>query len=75
MAGEKKNNPLTDQGYQMFHEFDGSERQYKLISGVVAIPENYQGVASIEKVDANTIRILGRDGSVIETACRVDFLQ
>ena len=74
MAGEKVDNPLAQKGYHMFHEFDGSERQYKLISGVVKIPQDYQGVESIEKKDAETIIIKGRDGSVIETACKVDFL-
>ncbi len=75
MAGEKEDNPLTELGYQMFHEFDGSERVYKLICGVVKIPEDYQGVVSIEKKDESTILIKGRDGSVIETPCHVDFLK
>ena len=75
LAGEKEENRLTEMGYQTYHEFDGSEREYKLISGVVKIPEDYQGVASIEKKDAGTILIKGRDGSVIETSCSVDFLR
>ena len=75
MAGEKEDNPLTELGYQMFHEFDGSEREYKLICGVVKIPEDYQGVISIEKKDADTMLITGRDGSVIEAKCKVDFLK
>lgn len=74
-AGEKVIDPLTEMGYQMHHEFDGSEREYKLISGVVEIPDNYQGVAAIEKKDVGTIWIKGRDGSVIETKCRTDFLK
>lgn len=69
------NNPLTKQGYPMYHEFDGSARIYKLICGVVKIPADYQGVASIEKKDANTIVIKGKDGSVIETGCNVEFLK
>lgn len=68
------NNPLTPQGFPMYHEFDGSARTYKLISGVVKIPADYQGVASIERKDEQTIVITGKDGSVIETACCVDFL-
>ena len=74
-AGEKETDPLMKMGYQMCHEFDGSEREYKLICGVVKIPEHYQGVASIEKKDADTILIRGRDGSVIETACQTDYLK
>lgn len=68
-------NPLSPQGYPMYHTFDGSPRTYKLISGVVKIPADYQGVAAIERKDANTIVIKGKDGSVIETACCVDFLK
>lgn len=75
MAGKKEDNPLTDHGYQMYHEFDGSEQEYKLISGVVEIPEDYQGVASIAKKNDGTILIKGHDGSVIETACNVAFLK
>ncbi len=75
LAGEEKKDPLTDLGYQMFHKFDGTRREYKLISGVVKIPEDYQGVASIEKKDENTIIIRGKDGSVIETACMTGFLR
>ena len=68
-------NPLTKMGYPMFHTFTGEARTYKLISGVVKIPADYQGVATIKQKDANTIVITGRDGSVIETACNVNFLR
>lgn len=70
-----ENNPLTKKGFPMYHEFDGSKRAYKLICGVVKIPSDYQGVASIEKKDDNTIVIKGKDGSVIETECNVEFLK
>ncbi len=75
LTGALTDDPLTKRGYTMFHEFDGSEREYKLISGVVKIPSDYKGVASISKKDDKTIVINGRNGSVIETACCVDFLK
>lgn len=75
LPGANARDPLTDAGFVMHHMFDGSPREYKLICGVVEIPADYPGVASIAKKDAETITITGRDGSVIETACRVDFLQ
>ena len=70
-----ENDPLTEKGYKMYHEFDGSEQDFKLISGVVKIPHDYNGVKSIIRADKDTICIIGRDGSEIFTKCNVDFLK
>jgi len=75
LPGANSPDPLTEAGFVMHHTFDGSPRTYKLICGVVEIPSDYPGVASITKKDDKTIVITGRDGSVIETACQVDFLR
>ena len=75
LPGAQKDDPLTEKGYTMYHELDGSERTYKLVCGVVKIPADYKGVSSIVRKDENTIIINGKDGSVIETACSIDFLK
>ena len=75
MTETEGNDFLSKKGYPMFHIFDGSPRECKLICGVAAIPETYQGVSAIQRKDAGTIVIKGKDGSSIETACCVDFLK
>ncbi len=68
------NDPLTEKGFKMFHTFDGSPREYKLISGVVPVPSSYKGVADIKRADAEYIVIVGKDGSEMTVKCSVDFL-
>lgn len=72
---ELNKNPLTRKGYPMYDTFDGSTRTYKLISGVVKIPNDFKGVSSIERKDEKSIIIKGKDGTIIETPCCVDFLK
>jgi len=68
-------NHLQERGFKTYTEFNGGKQDFKLINGVVEIPADYPGVKNITRKDANTICIEAVDGSVIETACCVDFLK
>ena len=67
-------NHLIDRGFKMYDEFDGGNKEYRIIHGVVPIEKDFSGVSDIVKNDAKSIRIIGRDGKSFTAACQVDFL-
>ena len=69
-----ESNHLSDKGFKMYEEFDGGNREYRLIHGLVPIDKDFTGVMDIVKEDEKHIRIIGRNGKSFPVACCVDFL-
>lgn len=70
-----ENNFLNERGYRTFSKLNKNEKKsFKLISGVVDIPEGFSGVEKIEKKD-NGIVITGLNNEKIIVSVDVDYLK
>lgn len=70
-----EDNPMEDRGFRTYAEFDGSAKEFKMLCGCVAVPEDYKGVKNIRRGEGKTIVIEGLDGSCITVPCDVDYLK